>query len=125
MVLQTLLHVTNFSSPLLRTVIPTVAAAFALQGAFAVPSIIARSDRFYDFSGAVTNAACVALSLYLPHLRARQALAAGGAGVTKSPLPSLLAPFMSQSGGGAASDFNWRQVVMSAAATIWAVRRTY
>lgn len=113
---QRLLHLTNFSSPLLRTAVPSVGAAFAIQAAFAVPSIFAQSERFYDFSGALTNISVVALSLYLPSLRARYAGAAAAAAGT--PLPSLLTPFTHP----AAAGLNWRQVTLTAFVTIWAAR---
>lgn len=111
--IQRLLHLTNFSSPFLRTAVPSIGAAFAIQAAFAVPSVIVQSERFYDFSGALTNISVVALSLYLPALRAKYA---GGAAAS---LPSLLTPFTNP---GAAA-LNWRQVALTAAVTIWAVRR--
>jgi len=115
--LQALLRATNFRSPLLRTVVPCVSAAFAIQAAVAVPSILAQSDRFYDFSGAVTHLTVAALSLYLPALRARAAATSGvGTG-----LPSLLAPFTNP--GGAL--LNWRQVVLTTAVSIWAARRRH
>lgn len=108
---QRLLHLTNFSSPLLRTVVPSVGAAFAIQAAFAVPSILAESERFYDFSGALTNISVVALSLYLPSLRAKYAGAA----------PSLPSPLALLTNPGAAG-VNWRQVTLTAFVTLWAVR---
>lgn len=113
---QRLLHLTNFSSPLLRTVVPSVGAAYAIQAAFAVPSIVAQSERFYDFSGALTNISVVALSLYLPALRAKYA--SGAAAAAGKSLPSLLAPFTNP---GAAT-LNWRQVALTAAVCIWAAR---
>jgi hypothetical protein len=115
--LQSLLHLTNFKSPLLQTLVPGLSAAYGIQAAFAVPSILAESDRFYDFSGSLTYLAVTALSLYLPALRARNA--AGLAG--KAALPSLLAPFLSS---GGAAGLNWRQVILSGAVTIWAARCT-
>lgn len=108
---QRLLHLTNFSSPFLRTALPAVGTAYAIQAAFAVPSILTQSERFYDFSGALTNMSVVALSLYLPSLRARHAGATTG-------LPSLLQPFTNP----AAAALNWRQVTLTAFVTIWAVR---
>lgn len=125
--LQRLLHLTNFSSPLLRTAVPAVSAAFAIQAAFAVPSILAQSERFYDFSGALTNISVVALSLYLPAIRAKYATGAAasalaGAGAKSSAsgtLPSLITPFTNP----AAAGLNWRQVVLTAFVTIWATRR--
>ena len=117
--LQALLHVTNFRSPLLRTITPCVSVAFAIQAAVAGPSILAQSDRFYDFSGALTHLGVAALSLYLPALRARYATTAGG---TKMPgLPSPLAPWINP---GSAL-LNWRQVVLTTAVTIWATRCIY
>lgn len=113
---QRLLHLTNFSSPFLRTVVPSVSAAFAIQAAFAVPSIVAQTERFYDFSGAITNISIVALSLYLPALRAKYA---GGAAAGKA-LPSLLTPFTNP----AAAGLNWRQVALTGFVTLWAARRT-
>ncbi|KAK9775392.1 putative Steroid 5-alpha reductase C-terminal domain-containing protein [Seiridium cardinale] len=61
--LQHLLHVTNFLNPFLRTLIPSIGAAFAIQSAFAVPSIVAQSERFYDASGALTFLSVTALPL--------------------------------------------------------------
>ncbi|KAI2466843.1 DUF1295-domain-containing protein [Annulohypoxylon bovei var. microspora] len=113
--LQKLLHLTNFRSPLLRTAVPGVAAAFALQAAVAVPSILAQSERFYDASGSVTFLSVTLLSLYLPSLRTRAAAAL--AGLPKPPLPSLLGAFT-----GGAGAFHWRQVVLSAAVVFWSVR---
>ncbi|KAH8882142.1 DUF1295-domain-containing protein [Thozetella sp. PMI_491] len=113
--LQHLLHLTNFKSPLLQTLVPSVGAAFAIQAAFAVPSIAAQSERFYDFSGSLTYLAVTALSLYLPAIRARHAAGAG----SRVPLPSLLAAFRIADG---AAGLNWRQVVLSGAVTIWAAR---
>lgn len=112
--LNSLLRATNFRSPLLRTLVPSVGAAFAIQAAFAVPSILAQSERFYDLSGSLTHLTVIALSLYLPALRAR---AAGGAPLE---LPSLLEPFTNPSG----AVLNWRQVALSGAAAIWTIRRT-
>lgn len=116
--LQSLLHLTNFRNPLLRTLVPSFAAAYAIQGAFAVPSIIAQTERFYDLSGSLTYISVTLLSLYLPALRARVALPAGA----PAALPSLLSPFVKSGAAGAAAALNWRQVVLSAAVTFWAVR---
>ncbi|KAI1504823.1 hypothetical protein F5X99DRAFT_350200 [Biscogniauxia marginata] len=105
--LQHVLHLTNFRNPFLRTMVPSVAAAFAVQTAVALPSIPAQSERFYDASGSATFLAVTLLSLYLPSIRARAA-----AGAAAQPLPSLLA----------AGAFNWRQVVLSAAVATWSIR---
>lgn len=115
--LSSLLHLTNFQQPFLRTLVPGISLAFGIQAAVAVPSILAKSERFYDLSGSLTYISCTALSLYLPTLRARAAAAATGA--VKPAWPSLLS---SLSTGGAGL-LNWRQVALSLAVTIWATRR--
>ncbi|KAI1387603.1 DUF1295-domain-containing protein [Hypoxylon trugodes] len=110
------LHLTNFRSPLLRVAVPSVAAAFALQTAVAIPSIFAQSERFYDVSGSATFLTVTLLSLYLPSLRARAAATLAGA--PKPPFPSLQSAFA----GNPASGFHWRQVALSAAVVFWSVR---
>lgn len=127
--LDGLLHITDFRSPLLRTVVPCVATAFALQGAVAVPSILASSERFFDVSGSLTFLAVGALSLYLPALRARAAAKVGGAAVAAASKsawswPSLLAPFRGADGIAAAATggFNWRHVVVTGMTMVWAAR---
>ena len=115
-VLSTLLHATTFSRPFLSTLVPSVALAYGLQAAVAVPSIVAQSERFYDLSGSLTYLSCTALSLYLPTIRARHAAAAAGA--VKPAWPSVLGALRGVSGAG----LNWRQVVLSAAVSVWATR---
>ncbi|MCJ1300224.1 hypothetical protein MMC08_003019 [Hypocenomyce scalaris] len=114
--LTTLLHATNYSNPFLRTLVPSISLAYGIQGLVAVPSILAQSERFYDLSGSLTYLSCTALSLYLPTLRARAAAAALGA--AKPAWPSLLGAFTGKAGTG----LNWRQVVLSAAVSVWATR---
>ncbi|KAI1416409.1 hypothetical protein F5Y13DRAFT_153879 [Hypoxylon sp. FL1857] len=114
-VLHKLLDLTNFRNPFLRTAIPSVAAAFALQTAVAIPSIVAQSERFFDASGSVTFLAVTVLSLYLPSLRVRAA--ASLAGIPKPPFPSLLSALTGGPGG-----FHWRQVALSGAVVFWSVR---
>lgn len=109
--LHKFLHLTNFRNPFLRTVVPSVAAAFALQTAVAIPSIAAQSERFYDVSGSATFLTVTLLSLYLPGLRTRAAASLAGA-----PLASLSSPFTATAG------FHWRQVALSAAVVFWSVR---
>lgn len=118
--LHTLLSITNFRSPLLRTVVPSVATAVALQAAVAVPSVAFQTERFYDLSGSLTYLAVGALSLYLPALRARAAMPD-----MAGQLPSLLAPFKAAAGGGGAgvAVLGWRQVLLTGAVTLWALRR--
>lgn len=117
-ILHTLLQLSNFKNPFLRTLVPSIGLAFGIQAAVAIPSILAESERFYDLSGSLTYLSCTALSLYLPAIRARAA-----ARLTGAPLPvfpSLLGPF---NGTAGSLGFNWRQVVLSAAVSIWATRR--
>ncbi|KAI5861402.1 DUF1295-domain-containing protein [Durotheca rogersii] len=105
--LHKLLRLTNFRSPLLRAVVPGVGAAFALQAAVGLPSVLARSERFFDASGSATFFAVTLLSLYLPGLRAR---AAAAAAASPQPLLSILAAP------------HWRQIALSAAVAAWSVR---
>lgn len=95
---------------------PTVGAAFAIQAAVAVPSIIGQTERFYDLSGSLTYLSCTALSLYLPVLRARAAGTVPGLG-----WPSFKASLQGKSlaEGGF---WDWRQIVASAAVVLWASR---
>ena len=115
-ILSSLLHATNFSSPFLRTLVPSISLAYGLQGLVAVPSILAQSEKFFDLSGSLTYLSCTALSLYLPTLRARYA--ASLAGTIKPAWPSLIGALMGRAGSG----LNWRQVALSAAVSIWATR---
>lgn len=114
--IHTLLNVTNFRNPFLRTLIPSIGLAYGLQAAVAVPSILGQTERFYDLSGSLTYISCTALSLYLPTLRARYAASTSA---TAPAWPKLLASLTST---GGVSAWNWRQVVLSAAVTIWATR---
>lgn len=114
--IPSLLRASTFSTPFLSTLVPSVSLAYALQGLVAVPSIAAQTERFYDLSGSLTYLSCTALSLYLPTIRARYAAAA--AGTVKPAWPSLIQAAMGRGGG-----LNWRQVVLSAAVSIWATRR--
>ncbi|KAG5916908.1 hypothetical protein E4U61_003192 [Claviceps capensis] len=111
-ILSHFLHITNFQSPLLRTIVPSVGAAIALQAVAGVPSVLAGTERFFDLSGSLTYLAVGALSLYLPQLRVR---------VGNAALPRLLAAF----GGGSAAAWNWRQVVVTSMAMLWATRLGY
>lgn len=112
--LQSFLHATTFRTPLLRTLVPSVALAYGIQTAVAVPSIVVQSERFYDLSGSLTYLSCTALSLTLPYLRAKSAGA-----ITGGLAEYLSAPAPGQAG------WWWRQAVLSAAAGVWATRRMY
>lgn len=115
-IINSLLHATNFKNPFLRTLVPSIGLSFGLQAAVAIPSLLYQTERFYDLSGSLTYISCAALSLYLPTLRARYA---AGGGPLAPAWPSLLASLTSK---GGVSAWNWRQVVLSAAVTIWATR---
>jgi len=112
-------HLSNFRNPFLRTLVPSIATAYGIQAAVALPSILFQSERFYDASGSLTYISCALLSLYLPALRARAGAAAAGG--IKPSWPSLLASLTARGGANA---FNWRQVILTAAVTIWATRCT-
>ncbi|RYO61493.1 hypothetical protein AA0113_g6873 [Alternaria arborescens] len=109
--LQTLLRVTAFKNPLLRTLVPSVALAYGIQAAVAVPSIAAQTERYYDLSGSLTYLSCTALSLVLPYMRARAAGTVTG-GITE---------YFSSQGLGQGTWW-WRQALLSAAVGIWATR---
>ncbi|OWY43317.1 DUF1295-like protein [Alternaria alternata] len=109
--LQTLLRATAFKNPLLRTLVPSVALAYGIQAAVAVPSIAAQTERYYDLSGSLTYLSCTALSLVLPYMRARAAGTVTG-GITE---------YFSSQGLGQGTWW-WRQALLSAAVGIWATR---
>lgn len=116
-VLTTLLQISNFKNPFLRTLVPSIGLAYGIQAAVAIPSILAQTERFYDVSGSLTYLSCTALSLFLPAIRARAAARATGAPLPA--FPSLLSAF---NGTAGPLGFNWRQVVLSTAVSIWATR---
>jgi hypothetical protein len=116
-----LLSLTAFRSPLLRTVVPCVAAAFAIQTAAGIPSIALRSERFYDASGSLTYLAVGALSLYLPALRTRAI-----SGLTTASLPGLFSVFQEAhvaAAAAAGAAWTWRQVALTGMVTVWSLRR--
>ena len=115
-IIHGLLNATNFRNAFLRTLIPSIGLAYGIQAAVAVPSIFAQTERFYDLSGSLTYISCTALSLFLPTLRARYAATSAA---TMPAYPSLLQSLTSK---GGVTAWNWRQVVLSAAVTIWATR---
>lgn len=117
-ILTSLLTATNFRNPFIRNVVPSIGLAFGLQAAVAIPSIVFQTERFYDLSGSLTYLSCTALSLYLPALRARSAAA-----ITGGPKPAWPSLIDALKGTGGPMGFNWRQVVLSAAVSIWASRR--
>ncbi|KAF2103686.1 DUF1295-domain-containing protein [Rhizodiscina lignyota] len=109
MALRYLLNISAFRSPLLRTLVPTVALAYGIQAAVAIPSIAAQTERFYDLSGSLTYLSCTAVSLYLPTIRAR--LTGLGSEALKTGVTNV-----------ALGRFNWRQLAISAAVGVWATR---
>lgn len=115
--ISSLLRLTNYQSPFLRTLLPSIGLAFGIQAAVAIPSIYYQTERFYDLSGSITYISCTALSLYLPTIRARAAAHLSGS--TPPLYPNLLNNLIN------ATEWNWRQVILSIAVTIWASRRRY
>ncbi|KAF1935099.1 DUF1295-domain-containing protein [Clathrospora elynae] len=109
--LQTLLRATAFKNPLLRTLVPSVALAYGIQAAVAVPSIAAQTERYYDLSGSFTYLSCTALSLFLPYIRAKSA----------GTITGGLAEYFGSQGLGQGTWW-WRQALLSAAVGIWATR---
>ena len=118
--LHSLLKATNYRNPFLRNIVPSIGLAYGIQALAAVPSLLAGTERFYDLSGSLTYLSCAALSLYLPAIRARSAARFAGKAIPE--WPSLLSALR---GTGGPHGFNWRQVVLSAAVSFWAARRTY
>lgn len=109
---QTLLRATAFRNPLLRTLVPSVALAYGIQAAVAVPSIATQTERYYDLSGSLTYLSCTALSFFLPYMRAKQAgVITGG-----------LAEYFGTAGLGQGTWW-WRHAMLSAAVGIWSTRR--
>ncbi|KAJ6781209.1 hypothetical protein PWT90_10722 [Aphanocladium album] len=125
---RVLLALTNFKSPILRTVVPCGLAAVALQALAAAPSVAARSELFFDVSGSLTYLAVGALSLYLPSLRARALAAAQGVAQEALPkLPSIAQLLASAGSKGEAATAglgarNWRQLVLVGLTMVWATR---
>lgn len=109
--LQTILRATAFKNPLLRTLVPSLALAYGIQTAVAVPSIAAQTEKYYDLSGSLTYLSCVSASLVLPYLRAQAAGQAVGG----------VAEYLSSKGLGQGTWW-WRQAFLSAAVGIWATR---
>ncbi len=118
--LHSVLKATNYNNPFLRTLVPSIGLAYGIQALVAVPSILAGTERFYDLSGSVTYLSCAALSLYLPAIRARSIARLAG-----KPLPEWPSLVAALQGKGGPHGFNWRQVVLSAAVSLWATRCTY
>ncbi|KAF9741414.1 hypothetical protein PMIN06_006355 [Paraphaeosphaeria minitans] len=109
--LQSLLHATAFRTPLLRTLVPSVAFAYGIQAAVAVPSIAAQTERFYDLSGSLTYLSCTALSFFMPYVRAKSTGAFAG----------NLSEYLSAPAPGQGLWW-WRHAMLSAAVGIWATR---
>ncbi|KAF2258031.1 DUF1295-domain-containing protein [Lojkania enalia] len=110
-ILQTLLRTNTFRIPLFRTLVPSVVLAYGIQTAVAIPSIAARTEKFYDLSGSLTYLSCTALSLFLPYLRARAAGNFSGG----------IAEYLSAPATGQALWW-WRHVALSVCVWTWAAR---
>ncbi|CCG81806.1 Putative uncharacterized protein [Taphrina deformans PYCC 5710] len=96
-----------FNNEALKTLVPTIAAAFAIQAAVAIPSIWSQNEQYYDLSGSATFLACTALSLYMPVIRTRAYAASHG--LPKPAFPSL-------------TSFGYNKLVLSAMVAVWAGR---
>lgn len=96
-----------FKNAALSTLVPSIAAAYGIQAAVAIPSIVFQNEQFYDLSGSLTFLTCTAISLYMPALRARSLAASQG--LPKPAFPSL-------------GSFGPRKLVLSAMVVIWASR---
>jgi hypothetical protein len=109
----------NFGNSALRTLVPTIAAAYAFQTAASIPAIIYQEDRFYGFNrleidvltvdlcGSLTYLGCIALSLYCPTLRERSLSGAQGLAIPNFP---------------GITSFHPRQIIMSGLTVLWTVR---
>ena len=106
-VIMPLFSMLAFKNPALSTLVPVIAAAYGIQAAVAIPSMIFQNEQFYDLSGSLTFLGCTALSLYVPALRARSYAASQG--LPKPAFPSPLS-------------FGARKLILSAMVTIWASR---
>ena len=115
----------RLASPFLRTLLPSVGLAYAIQAAVAVPSIALQSERFYDLSGSFTYLSCAALSLALPTLRARAAASAAGKAIPAFPSVVEALTKGVSGGAGGAGVWTWRNIVLSAAVGLWAGRRAF
>lgn len=100
--LQSLLHITDFQSPLLQTAVPAIATCFAIQNAVGIPSVLAQTEHVYDLSGGVTFVAASAASLLV-----RAARSSSGADEL-----------------GLAS-FDWHQLAVTGCTMVYATRRQY
>jgi hypothetical protein len=59
----------------LRTLVPSISLVYGIEAAVPIPSILAKNEWFYNFSGSITYLSCTALSLFLPAVGARSAAA--------------------------------------------------
>ncbi|KAK0644384.1 hypothetical protein B0T16DRAFT_331742 [Cercophora newfieldiana] len=99
--LSTLIKTTNYPlSPLLSNLVPAIIASYSVQLAFGIPSVLRATEVFYDLAGGCSFLLTISSSLLLPAIR-RDA--------TISPSAAL-------------DTWNWRQLALTGAATIWIVR---
>ncbi|KAK3938632.1 hypothetical protein QBC46DRAFT_389715 [Diplogelasinospora grovesii] len=100
--IQSLLHITDFrGGPFAANLVPAASSALAVQLAFGIPSVLAHTDMFYDFSGGWTFLLTLASSFFLPALRSSSS---------------------SSSSGISLADFSWRQLAMTGGVLVYAVR---
>lgn len=118
MPLQTLLDMTAFSNPLLRTLIPTILLAYTLQLLFVIPSVILQTTRFQTLSETLTYIACILTSLSLPYLRVQERFRERARQMDtgrRGSVEYLSAPVPGQ------EFWAWRQLGGSAVVGVWAV----
>jgi hypothetical protein len=119
-----LLSITDFRSPLARTIVPSIASAVTLQTLAAVPSVTLQTECLYDLAGSLTFISVGALSLFLPSLRAARAVGGAASDAASFKFPSLIAPFKAAiTGEFGGSVLNWRQILLTGLVTVWATRR--
>jgi len=118
-----LLSITDFRSPLARTIVPSIASAVTLQTLAAVPSVTLQTECLYDLAGSLTFISVGALSLFLPSLRAARAVGGAASVAASFKFPSLIAPFKAAiTGEFGGSVLNWRQILLTGLVTVWATR---
>lgn len=102
--INTLIHLTDFqSSPFLSNYIPAVAASYSVQLLIGAPSILRRTEIFYDLAGGLSFLLTLSSSLLIPALR-------------RDATVSLDA---------ALQTWNWRQLALTGAAAVWIIRRKH
>ncbi|KAB5566399.1 hypothetical protein GE09DRAFT_1218661 [Coniochaeta sp. 2T2.1] len=101
---------TLFEASIFDSLVPIVTAIFTIQTIFAIPSVVLKSEVFYDLSGVIMFLEATAMSLYYPYINSYYVRYSGfhdGIDGTKTINTNHL---------------NWRQTVLSLAVAAWAYR---